>query len=210
MANHEEKRERNDPPQSVAELEALAERKKNQQSDRHGYVMSGADLNVQRCVVWADNATSRARADVSLILRRLEEIGAEVIFTSSSDEAAKRVAQGGVDLLVTNLGRSRPDSGLLLIEQLKALGYGGPTYVYSKSAMEDASLSEECFKRGAVKVFGSPDEAIDTITATLQNPTFARWERPGPLLLGHQTEDGLEVTSTPVVRVIKGHANYWR
>jgi len=217
MEDETKKREKNDPVQTYEELEALAERKKKQSG--HGYVISGADLAVKRCVVWADNATARGRADVALILRRLVEVGSEIIFTSSSDEAAKRVAEGGVDLLVTNLGRSRPDSGLLLIEKLKSMGYGGPSYVYSKSAMEDKSLKKECFERGALKVFGGPEEAIETITATLHNPTFARWERPPPLL-GRGSDSstkGVTAVNAPggspgsgTVRMVKGHANPWR
>ena len=170
------------PEETVAECEGLCERIAAQKPGMHGWELTGHDAKVDRCVVWADNPSAQSRWDVAEVIRRLREGGATVFFFGASDEAAAKVVAGGVDMVVTNLGRSRPDSGLLFVERLQGLGYEGPCYVYSKSAMDDPSLKKECIQRGAKEVFGGPEEAIKVIMQTLRNPTFARWERPPALL----------------------------
>jgi len=95
--------------------------------------------------------------------------GLQVRFAASSSSAIAEMRQGGVSVLVTNLGRSRPDSGLLLIEDLNSLGFAGvPKFVYSKSAMADNPLKLQCLTRGAVQVFGNPEEAEAVLLETLQ------------------------------------------
>jgi signal transduction histidine kinase/ActR/RegA family two-component response regulator len=84
------------------------------------HATTGAELQGARIVVVDDELDSR-----EMIGRILAERGAVVRLAGSADEAVACVAEGPVDLLVSDIGMPRAD-GHVLLRRLRALGHSFP------------------------------------------------------------------------------------
>jgi hypothetical protein len=128
---------------------------------------AAADCSVGQQVIWVDNLDRlKRRSTVVSILDRLGVRGVQVQFVPSTDACITQVASGGVRAVVTNIGRTRADSGLILLAQLCRCGFSGQIFVYSRSANADPQLARTCIERGAAAVL-SADDAEDAIVAAV-------------------------------------------
>lgn len=119
-------------------------------------------------VVWVDNLDLlKRRSRVVITMEALLEQGVDVSFVSSTDACISQVATGGVSVVVTNIGRSRADSGLILIQQLRENGFTGAILIHSKSAVSDSQLAASCIDCGATAVLSPDASAEDAIVAEL-------------------------------------------
>jgi CheY-like chemotaxis protein len=125
-------------------------------------------------VLWVDDSPTNNRIEE----RALRELGFEVRFCLSTDEALLQLSREPFDLVISDLGRPGDrKAGFTLIERMRERGYETPVIIYTiRASAEDR---EQARLRGAFGQTASPSELVELVARALRVDSAATRRRAG-------------------------------
>jgi nicotinic acid mononucleotide adenylyltransferase len=109
-------------------------------------------------VIWVDNSFFHLASPIEQIHNTTS---IRVHTCTSTNDALQKTAELNPTLVITNLRRTRADSGYILVEKLRSNNYYGKILVFGTSAMRDPNVQRTFLQKGA-------DAIIETSSAIVE------------------------------------------